>query len=310
VVDVKLCERDHRTVQGVYVQLTPSEKQFIPVKSGGSVIFSSGVVQTFESILNNHLPIKENTQYLTAKRYQLKDWGCIVLFVTFKRSDVFPKCNYWIHPNMESEEENQKWLEIEHHDDMECPIKFVSFPSAKDPTYHNPDRFPDTSTCQIISFVPNKWLDEQNIGEYQKDEYVQLKQSIADKLYNGTLEFFAETNEEIYLAMDGGFEDATLGTPKTFDRYINSYYGQMYGIAPYPERFHSKAQSELRPEINGLNNAYFTGQDIMCVGFSSAQQAGLITCSKILGRNLVVEEMSYSAKMKGKYPKFEDKKRQ
>lgn len=300
VVDVEI---KNKKATGVYVQLRDGP-QLISCKK--SVIFSSGIIPTFEKILKNHVNLKTNKQYLEAKQHQITDWGYSVCFITLKKSPSFPKKNFWVlsgQISQNSREEHghhaaiNQFLKTNHPDDAgaEFPILFISFPSAKDPTFHDADRFPNTSTCQMISSIPNKWIQDL---EYQGIEYNAIKEIIGQKMYQQALDYFEQHEVDIYADMEENLENISVSTPKTFDRYINSEYGQMYGIGAFKDCYNLRGLHYMRPEVIGFENVYLTGQDIVSDGFTSAITSGFMTCSVILDRNLLVEEQVYCAKLK------------
>ena len=64
------------------------------------------------------------------------------------------------------------------------PFMFVSFPSAKDPTYN--DRYPGKATCAIITVCPYHWFEgwqDQPVMHRDK-EYQGLKMALAKQLWN------------------------------------------------------------------------------------------------------------------------------
>ena len=73
-----------------------------------------------------------------------------------------------------------------------------------------------------------------------------------------------------------------LSTPLTIRDLAKYQKGEMYGIDHDSNRFR---QRWLRPQSE-IKNLFFTGQDIMTAGVSSALFSGMLTASTILKENL------------------------
>lgn len=256
-----------------------------------SVISGIGIPQTYEKLLSDICDISRQEQYLVAKSHEIPHFGCFIIFATLKKVTGLKAQNYWVHTGME-ETGIQQWMGAEHPDDMNCPVLFISFPSTKDPEWD--ERFPDTTTCEIVTFVSNKWF--ENL-EYKSQEYNSMKDLITHKLWGQTLEYFSD-RPEIQNQLEQNLEQLTGGTPETLDYYVNTKYGQMYGLGHTPERFHTRTQVMLRPEIPGVTGLTLTGQDVSFCGFMGAQMSGILTAGHLLDRNLLVELNTYHSRVK------------
>jgi len=90
-----------------------------------------------------------------------------------------PAQNIWVFSSNNSDQTVQKFLrkkkENLEKENFEVPGMFISFPSAKDPTWKN--RFPNVSTCEIVSFANWDWFSEwQNERVMHRgDEYEAIK---------------------------------------------------------------------------------------------------------------------------------------
>ena len=71
-----------------------------------------------------------------------------------------------------------------------------------------------------------------------------------------------------------------MGSPLTFNYFIGSQKGEVYGLESHPMRF--QANDWLRPqtEVPGL---YLTGQDVTTLGVSGALMSGILTATAATG---------------------------
>jgi hypothetical protein len=83
-----------------------------------------------------------------------------------------PRRNVWQFPVAGDQQmEIGKWMStsaeafLQEPDDgsMQAPVLFVSFPSSKDPTWH--ERHPTVSTCEILAPANWQWFDRWADGE-------------------------------------------------------------------------------------------------------------------------------------------------
>ncbi len=162
----------------------------------------------------------------------------------------------------------------------DIPLLFLSFPSAKDPTFNT--RYPGKTTCAIVTVTPYKWFEEWTNETVMKrgDDYNSLKMEIGRRMWHQVL--------EMYPSLEDKLEYMDVGTPLSNQHYLNTMYGEVYGLDHDVARFDPNNAIELRPEtpIQGL---YLTGQDMYCCGYGGAMIGGLLCASAILKRNLLVE---------------------
>jgi len=260
-----------------------------------SVISTAGFPNTFRSLLNNQINIEKHPQYKLAKTYEKSKEGCFISFITLKKMDL-PKKNYWMFTDVDHERSFNKFMDSESPDDQNCPQMFVSFPSAKDPTFNESDRFPNTATCEIfVNKIPMRWFEGI---DYKSDEYKNFKQRIAEKLWDQVVEYFSKDEPEFAKALDQNCENISGGSPFTFDNFINSVNGQVYGLDHSMDRYGVDSSVLLRPECIGIKGLHFSGQDVANVGMFGAQQSGILTASAILGRNLMPDFVDFMIGLK------------
>jgi all-trans-retinol 13,14-reductase len=154
------------------------------------------------------------------------------------------------------------------------PSVFISFPSAKDPSFE--ERFPRHSTIEVITFAPYDWFTRWEQTHWQKrgSEYEAFKEKLALRLL-----------EVLYRhvpAVRGQVVHAELSTPLTTRHFANHAHGEIYGLAHTPARFAFRGLGPRTP----IRNLYLTGQDAAVAGVTGAIAAGIMAASAVLRRNM------------------------
>ena len=180
--------------------------------------------------------------------------------------------NIWVYPGFDHD------ANVEHFArDMEAPLPgvYLSFPSAKDPTFAG--RYPGKSTIEVIAMLPYaafaRWEDAR--WRRRGEDYDAFKQRFVSRL-------LAELECQVP-SVKGRIAHAELSTPVTTRHFMNYGQGEIYGIASTPERFAMRALGARTP-IRGL---YLTGQDVSGLGVVGALFGGVISASAALGKNLL-----------------------
>jgi phytoene dehydrogenase-like protein len=155
------------------------------------------------------------------------------------------------------------------------PGAYISFPSAKDPTFA--ERYPGRSTIQVIALAKYDWFTRWEDQQWKRrDEgYEAFKQRFTDRLL-----------EVLYTNMPqvrGKVDHAELSTPLSTRHFANYSRGELYGLAHSPARFR---QRFLRPKTP-VRNLFLTGQDVTVCGVAGAMAGGVLCASAILGRNVM-----------------------
>jgi len=180
--------------------------------------------------------------------------------------------NLWILPDSDHDGSVRRYAADP---DSPFPVLFISFPSAKDPTFGQ--RYPGKSTIEVVAPVPYEhflpWAG--TVRKQRPEDYVALKTALTERLLG---ELFRAVP-----AAKGRVTHAELSTPLTTRHYDNSQKGAIYGLGSTPARFrirHLGARTSIR-------NLYLTGQDVAICGVTGALAGGAIAASAILGRNVV-----------------------
>jgi all-trans-retinol 13,14-reductase len=180
--------------------------------------------------------------------------------------------NLWICPGPDHDANVAK---SEASPDAPFPVLFISFPSAKDPSFAS--RYPGRSTIEVVAPAPFAWFEKWagTRWKHRGAEYDQLKARLAERLQQGL--------ENAVPQVLGKIDYAELSTPLSTASFTNHQRGEIYGLAPVPERFRLKCLGARTP-VPGL---YLTGADVTTAGVTGAMMGGVVSASAILRRNLM-----------------------
>lgn len=155
------------------------------------------------------------------------------------------------------------------------PVLFISFPSAKDPTFAR--RYPGRSTIEVVAPLPYDALDRWAGTRWKRrgEDYDEFKQNLANRLLREL--------EHHVPSVRGRIDYSELSTPLSTRHFANHLHGEIYGLSASPERFRMRYLG-ARTGIRGL---YLTGSDACTPGVTGALFGGIITASLILHRNLM-----------------------
>jgi len=237
------------------------------------VISDAGAWTTLAGLLppdvEQRIPIRSQLQAVGPSTSHL---GLYVGLTREPGEPEFGSANHWIHPDSDHDGSVRKYAADP---DAPFPVLFISFPSAKDPTFDQ--RYPGKSTIEVVVPVPyghfQRWAG--SVRKQRPEDYEAFKKSLTERLLG-----------ELYRAVPaakGRVTHAELSTPLTTRHYDNSPQGAIYGLNATPARFrirHLGARTAIR-------NLYLTGQDVTTCGVTGALAGGAITASAILRRNLV-----------------------
>jgi len=159
--------------------------------------------------------------------------------------------------------------------DAPWPVLFISFPSAKDPTFAA--RYPGHATIELVAPAPYRWFERWADTRWQRRgaEYEEFKQRLAARLLRAL--------DQHVPASRGRVEYSELSTPLSTQHFTNHPRGEVYSVSAVPARFRVRALGARTP----FRNLYLTGADACTPGVTGALFGGVITASVVLGRNLV-----------------------
>jgi len=235
------------------------------------VISSAGIQNTLEKFLRDEDSLKDYRDNLDKVESSFGH-GC--LYVGFDNSAEvlgIKDTNLWIYPSYDHDLNTETFMNDE---TSEFPVLYMSFASAKDPSWSK--EHGNTATLEAI--VPTnfnnylKWSKET--WKKRGTEYEDYKAQFSERIINQIYKHNPHLKDKISYA--------ELSTPLSTRDMAHYKYGELYGANHTPSRFRQKW---LKPKTP-LKNLYMTGQDITTVGLPSALSSGVLTCSTLLKKNL------------------------
>ncbi len=236
------------------------------------VVSNAGVANTFGRLLP--APVAERfglTQHLRVLEPSLAHLNLYVGLRQSARQLGLDRTNLWVYPTPEHDQNLNAYLADPA---APLPLVYISFPSAKDPTFD--ERFPGRATIQVIAPARYDWFQswEDQPWQHRGENYLQLKQQFSDRL----LERLYEPVPQIH----GKVDHAELSTPLSTRHFANYAQGEPYGLAHTPARFE---QRFLKPRTP-VGNLFLTGQDVTVCGVAGGLASRSYLHSAMLGRNL------------------------
>jgi len=157
-----------------------------------------------------------------------------------------PKANWWVN------------------DDPRFPSVFISFTSAKDPSWAT--RHPNVSVCEIVVEAPHEMFEKWKSDpvKNRSPDYLKLKEELADSMCDILFKHFPQLKDKVE------FRDAS--TPLSAEHFLGSKKGCAYGLAATPKRY---ACEYLRP-ATPIKNLYLGAQDVVSCSIAGSAMGGII----------------------------------
>jgi len=201
------------------------------------------------------------------------------LYLGFRATDEeldLDGTNLWLYPNEKHDDNIARFLA-----DPEAPLPliYVSFPSAKDPSFQ--ERMPGRATVDVITLASYEWFRrwEQQPWMKRGEEYEALKERFAERLLDALYVHRPQ--------LRGRVDTHVVSTPLSTRNFVAYEAGEIYGLEHSPARFRERALTPRTP-IGGL---WLTGQDVCTCGVTGALSGGAITASAVLGRPVIRQVM-------------------
>ena len=253
------------------------------------IVSDAGVINTFKTLLPKQVVTKFNMDNIFSS---LKPGHALLsVFIGLdgtKEELGLEAKNIWAFQSSDLVDELERYFALTPDEarNMDIPLLFLSFPSAKDPTFNI--RYPGKSTCAIITMAPYKWFEEWKNDKvmHRGEDYDSLKMDIGRRMWQQALKMYPHLEDKM--------EYIDVGTPLSNQYYLNTYKGEVYGLDHDVNRFDPFVLAELRPET-ALPGLYLTGQDSYCCGYSGSMMGGVFAASAILKRNLMMDIMKLRA---------------
>lgn len=179
-----------------------------------------------------------------------------------------PKTNYWVYPSADHDGNLQAF---ESRQSEAMPLIYISFPSAKDPSWDA--RYPHKSTVEIVAPTLPQWFEQWKGSTWGKrgEDYEAFKAKLTEQLLETLYRFQPQLREHL--------DFCELGTPLSTEWFQWNEQGEIYGIEHTVQRFDQHWIHSQTP-IKGL---YLTGADTVTAGVGGALMAGVLTASCMLG---------------------------
>ncbi len=254
--------------RAIGVKMSDGKSFYAPI-----IISGAGIMNTYKKMIpKDHKIYKEFSEQLTKVKPSVAH-GCLYIGLNGTPEELgLPKKNLWIYPgDLDHDGCVDRFLK-DH--EQPFPVVYVSFPSAKDPSWS--ERYPNKSTIEIITLLPYESFHQWDATRWMKrgETYEAYKEHFSKRLLNHLFEHFPHLKDKI--------DCYELSTPLTTKHFVNYEHGELYGLEHTPDRYKQKFLNPRTP-IKGL---FLTGQDIVTAGVGGALFSGFITTTAITGKNL------------------------
>lgn len=239
------------------------------VLTADAVVSCAGLVPTINKLLPEESVKKHGYDKLVKKVDVSSAHLCI--YAGFKGDaealDI-PKKNFWIYPDYDHD---KAVADFEANSDIDFPLIYISFPSAKDPTWS--ERYPDKSTVEIVTVCKPEWFEKWAGTTWNKrgEDYEQFKQSLTDRLMSVLYKYLPQ--------LEGALDYVELSTPLSTQWFQWNEQGEIYGIEHDLNRF---SQNWIHPKTK-IKNFYLTGSDVVTAGVGGALMGGVMTTMAMQG---------------------------
>lgn len=183
--------------------------------------------------------------------------------------------NLWLYPDADHDAAFDRYVA-----DPEAPfpLVYVSFPSAKDPSFR--ERHPGHATVDVIVPARYDWFAAWEGTRWKKRgaDYEALKARFSERILEV---LFARLPQ-----LRGKVDHAEVSTPLSTAHFAAYDRGELYGLDHTPARF--RLPLRVGTPIRGV---YLTGQDILSCGVSAALMGGVLTATGILGPGAMLAVM-------------------
>ncbi|KAM9584995.1 all-trans-retinol 13,14-reductase-like isoform 1-T2 [Trichechus inunguis] len=216
------------------------------------VISSAGLFNTYEHLLPEHARcLPDVKKQLAMVRHSLGMF-CVFICLRGSKKDLGLKStNYYVYFDIDMDKAMERYLSVPREKAAaHIPIFFISFPSAKDPTWE--DRYPDRSTVNVLIPTAYEWFEEWQEEPQGKrsSDYETLKNAFVEAAMSVVLKLFPQ--------LEGQVDSVTGGSPLTSQFYLAAPRGACYGADHDLGRLHPHVIASMRAQ-SPIPNLYLTG---------------------------------------------------
>lgn len=233
------------------------------------IVSCAGLIPTYTRLIPTDVAAQHN---LLAPLQQVEPSAAtLCLYAGFKGSAAelgLPKTNYWVYPSFDHDANISAFKNSA---DAPLPLIYMSFPSAKDPSWDA--RYPNKATVEIVAAtLPARFAQWQGSTWGKRGaDYEALKAQLTEHLL--------ATLYQHQPQLRGQLDFCELATPLSTEWFQCNVQGEIYGIEHTVKRFDQHWIHSQTP-IKGL---YLTGADTVTAGVGGALMAGVLTASRMLG---------------------------
>jgi all-trans-retinol 13,14-reductase len=256
--------------RAIGVRMTDGHEITAPV-----IISDAGIVNTFGKLVDDETRDALGLTALVAQTQPSVSHVCLYVGLNESAETLgLEPANLWVYPDYD----HDRTVRANRTDpDANPPAVYMSFPSAKDPTWKV--RHANTATIELISFVDYEQFRPWENEPWMKrgESYDALKKRYTDRLLDTLYEHLPQTKGKV------AYHE--LSTPLSTRHFSNHPQGEVYGVELSPERFRMNWLSPRTP-VPGL---FLTGQDALAHGIVGALYGGVVSAAAILGRNVTAD---------------------
>nr|XP_020667764.1 all-trans-retinol 13,14-reductase [Pogona vitticeps] len=260
------------------------------------VISDAGIFNTYERLLPEELQVLPEIQmHLSMIHHGIGGLSIFIGLNGSKEELGLEAKNYYIYQHNDLDKAFVSYFNSSRETaPKKIPLLYIASPSAKDPLWEK--RYPGKSTLIVLAVAKYEWFEEWKEEKVTKrgTEYESLKNTFVDNMMDTILKFYPQIKDRI--------EYISAGTPLTNSHYIGSPRGEMYGAEHSISRLQADVAAKMRPQTP-VPNLYLTGQDAFLGGFPGALHGALVCASAVLQRNLYVDILWLSRKIKAENTK-------
>ncbi|XP_063815968.1 all-trans-retinol 13,14-reductase-like [Pseudophryne corroboree] len=255
------------------------------------VISDAGIFNTYKRLLPPDIrTAPEVESLLSSLQYGM---GCFLVFVGLRgTSDELglKSTNLWIYQKSDLNNLMEKYFSLAWEEVCEhLPLMFITFPSAKDPTYSQ--RHPGNSCMTLLTMAPYDWFCQWSGQQprHRGEEYHSMKMKLAECMVKRAIQEFPQ--------LEGKIEYMEAATPVSNEYYLRAPQGSMYGAEQNCSRYQCEIISRMRSQT-AVPGLYLTGQDVFSSGIAGAVHGGLLCASAVLNKILYVDLLMLKMRLK------------